>query len=450
MACAKGHRVEQPAPCVLRETAVDTSKPYRLGDVLLFGEKATSTLAGQRRDVPVAGVCGVRQVQPGQRVNALGGLDVYLQPAEGVIQHLRHRGYNVLILPEIRRAGEIDWLRVEAPNRYYRKIEAADPDSNAIKAKLKRIAGVKPDSVISDTELSSRVWERSHYSGDTSKPNSHADNPGCLSHYTQTDDAEGLAPRSGDAAFPVSKMELERNQWLREGSWLPVLYFFDLVQRFDCPYLRDLRTAARQGRPVLSLSLQELPVIGSENVPQLYRARSGDRLRLRLLVAQQDVRQLDRNLELLKAERLPDVPEYRLTTRLSLADDVEFLVAEYGLKLQIVPAVSYASAATDVQADEFNPIKRAPGITSAFYLRYEGRRDWLSKLQWMPGVFASMLALNGRDTKFTAGLSWSPPELRRWVNLVYGWHDLKRPVVGLAISPSIDFKTMLAPDRPGK
>jgi hypothetical protein len=430
--CAPSRPPEMPAPCDLAQVQIDTSQRYRLGDAFLFGERATATLEGRQRDAPVAASCGRRQLRPGERVNALGGLEVNLQNSQAVIQHIRSRGYNVIISPELRRAGEVNWLRIEAPNRYYRRIQAAsDPDSNAIRAQ--RLHLERADSGRGTT-------------GGQSRPGT----PGCRARYTESVADEGLVPRSGDATFSVSRNALEQNQWLREGSRVPVLYFYDLVQRFDCPYLRDLMAGAEQGRPVLSLSLQELPVLGADNAPILYRARSGDRIRFRLLVAEQDIRQRDRNFELLRAERLPDVPEYRLTTNLSWADDVEFTVAEYGLGLQIVPAVSYASATGDLNANQFNPIKKAPGITSAFYLRYEGRRGWLDVLQWIPGGFVSLLSLEGQDTKFTAGMAWSPPTFRRWVNLVYGWHDLKRPVVGLAISPSINFKTMLARDKPGR
>jgi hypothetical protein len=438
-ACAAAPSTQAPAPCDLAQVQIDTSQRYRLGDALLFGERATATLEGQRQDLPVAGSCGRRQLRPGERVNALGGLEVYLQNSEALIQHIRSRGFNVIISPEIRRAEEVNWLRIEAPNRYYRKIQASEPDTDAVRARLRRLEVADPNRVFLE-----------HTSPARDSGNSRPGTPGCRTRYTEGTDAEGLAPRSGDATFSISRIALERNQWLREGSRVPVLYFYDLLQRFDCPYLRDLRTGAQQGRPVLSLSLQELPVIGADNLPVLYRARSGDRVRIRLLAAEQDIRQRDRNLELLRAERLPDIPEYRLTTHLTLADDVEFTVAEYGLGLQIVPAVSYASATGDLDANQFNPVKKPPGITSALYLRYEGRRGWLNVLQWVPGGFVSLLSLGGEDTKFTAGLTWSPPTFRRWVNLVYGWHDLKKPVVGLAISPSISFKTMLARDKPGR
>lgn len=479
--------------CMDRRTGIDTVLGYRFRDIFMFGERATAALESQVRDVPIRG-CPLRPLLPGGKVNALGVLDVLLQRDEGVLRHLRRRGVNVILLPELRRAGEMTWLRVEAPNRYYRRIEPAVRadtaditqemirdariDTTALKEACEREPGCNWPQRLNDSLRIASTWFKvtdssavgklvlAHPMADTGVVQPLIDSMawgrlaallevytngpyGCLPLYESDRGPFGLAARGVEPSYEVDAVELERNFYLRQGARVPVLYFFDLVQRFNCPYLRDLWSAMVEQRAVLRLDLKALAVIGSDNVPELYAAREGDRIRVRVVIAEQDVRQRDRNLELLHEYRLPDVAAYRSATRVSIADDIEFVVAEYGPRLQIVAAIGYGSRADDLSEDSFNPVKTKPAITSAFYLRYDGRRHALRALQWMPGAFIGLYSLGAEETQFTAGLAWAPPRLRHWVNIIYGWHDLKVPMVGMALSPKIDFQAMLSRDKPG-
>jgi len=442
---------------------IDTQH-YAIRDIFYLGEKATSAPEGE---VPA---CPVRVIPYGRIANVFSILDLYLRNNPSLIDSMRARGYNVLLVPEIRRAGESAWQRIEAPNRLYRRIVPLASDSQP------PVGGSRqPPSADGAMHPTSAGTQQSPVGGSmsavivTSPPRSATvssvgdSTGGCKPGYSPDTGAQGLGPRTTEATFSLDSLTLGRSVYLREGDRVPVLEFFDLVQRYNCPYLRDLRDAARQRRAVLTLDLQQLPLISTGSAPFLYQAHDGDRIRIRILGAEQDIRQRDRALELLSMGTFPDSTSLRATQYVSLLDEIDIDLEAHGWALHVLPSIAYGSRSPGFSRDRFNPISVPFAPSNLFYLSYRGSRrgvpllDWIPAVGWLtrqipwqaanylPGVFMALMPLDSASkSKFTLGLAWSPPFLREWLNVFYGWNDLHTKMIGIAVSPRVDIKALLS------
>ena len=316
-------------------------------------------------------------------INAFSILDVKLKQGGQIIPDIRERGYNVLMVAELKKRGEETWNRISVVNRYTWKI-----------------ARSSVDKVKSPTSM---------------------------------------------GQFYVMDEILSENPFIKEGDNVQALFFYDVMD--GRPYLDDLYQAQSYSHSLMSIDVQEMFLITVGSAPQKYAAKDGDRIRLRFFRAEYSIDRARKIKSMMKDGREPGAP-LKYADVISVDDEMNFVIKEFGIKLTVSPVIAYGSQTGDeFEWGEFNLVSKNPSFGSNVYFYIEDRNPAKNILNYMPGIHLSLLGLNSADeAKFTFAFVWSPlPSLRKWFGIFYGWHDLKTPVFGLTFSPNIDFQALVKP-----
>jgi len=355
----------------------------RLIDYFLIGEKATEK--NKKVDVPVS---GINERFNFDDINAFSIIDVKLDKSKDIFEFLKRKDKIILLVAELRKRGEKTWNRISIINKYTMKI-------------------IKATSTSTETPEDKGTSTSTETSKDSDSP---------------------IEP------FSIISEILSDNPYLKEGDYVQVFYFYAGGDN-DFLYRKDLRTARDNYRPLASIDSQEMYLITTGSTPEKYSAKQGDQIRLRFLRAEYPI---------LK------VPGPQRADFISAEDEDIFTYKEYGIKLFIAPTAVYGTnVATEFDWGNFNLVGKNPSVGSNIYITYEGRNPLKKVLNYLPGIHLSMLGLiNSEQTDFTVGFVTSiVPFLRGYFGIFYGWYNLKKPVVGITLSPDINIKPMVVSEK---